>query len=138
MRTIAVQTLGCKVNQYDTEAMLESFERAGYAAVSMKDEADVYLVNTCTVTGTGDQKSEKLIRRIARLHPGSAIVVAGCLAQRNAEELLQMDGVRVVIGVQQRARVVELTEQAVAQDRRINAVLPLKGAEFEALFVSRH
>lgn len=138
MRTIAVQTLGCKVNQYDTEAMLESFERAGYAAVSMKDEADVYLVNTCTVTGTGDQKSEKLIRRIARLHPGSAIVVAGCLAQRNAEELLQMDGVRVVIGVQQRARVVELTEQAVAQNTRINAVLPLKGAEFEALFVSRH
>ncbi len=138
MRTIAVQTLGCKVNQYDTEAMLESFERAGYAAVSMKDEADVYLVNTCTVTGTGDQKSEKLIRRIARLHPGSAIVVAGCLAQRNAEELLQMDGVRVVIGVQQRARVVELTEQAVSQDRRINAVLPLKGAEFEKLSVSRH
>lgn len=138
MRTIAVQTLGCKVNQYDTEAMLESFERAGYAAVSMKDEADVYLVNTCTVTGTGDQKSEKLIRRIARLHPGSTIVVAGCLAQRNAEELLQMDGVRVVIGVQQRARVVELTEQAVAQNTRINAVLPLKGAEFEALFVSRH
>lgn len=138
MRTIAVQTLGCKVNQYDTEAMLESFERAGYAAVSMKDEADVYLVNTCTVTGTGDQKSEKLIRRIARLHPGSAIVVAGCLAQRNAEELLQMDGVRVVIGVQQRARVVELTEQAVAQNTRINAVLPLKGAGFEPLFVSRH
>ena len=138
MRTIAVQTLGCKVNQYDTEAMLESFERAGYAAVSMKDEADVYLVNTCTVTGTGDQKSEKLIRRIARLHPGSAIVVAGCLAQRNAEEILKMDGVRVVIGVQQRARVVELTEQAVSQDRRINAVLPLKGAEFEALSVSRH
>ena len=59
-------------------------------------------------------------------------------AHCNAEELLQMDGVRVVIGVQQRARVVELTEQAVAQDRRINAVLPLKGAEFEALFVSRH
>lgn len=138
MRTIAVQTLGCKVNQYDTEAMLESFERAGYAAVSMKDEADVYLVNTCTVTGTGDQKSEKLIRRIARLHPGSAIVVAGCLAQRNAEELLQMDGVRVVIGVQQRARVVELTEQAVAQNTRINAVLPLKGAGFEPLSVSRH
>ena len=138
MRTIAVQTLGCKVNQYDTEAMLESFERAGYAAVSMKDEADVYLVNTCTVTGTGDQKSEKLIRRIARLHPGSAIVVAGCLAQRNAEELLKMDDVRVVIGVQQRARVVELTEQAVAQNTRINAVLPLKGAGFEPLSVSRH
>ena len=77
------------VPPYDTEAMLESFERAGYTAVSMKEKADVYLINTCTVTGTGDQKSEKLIRRCARLHPDCAIVVAGCLAQRNPEKLLE-------------------------------------------------
>jgi len=133
-----VHTLGCKVNQYDTEAMLESFERAGYCAVPMKEEADVYLVNTCTVTGTGDQKSEKLIRRLARLHPDCAIIAAGCLAQRAAERLLQMDNVRLVIGVQQRARVVELLERAVNENIRINAVLPLKGADFEELFVSRH
>ena len=138
MKRIAVHTLGCKVNQYDTEAMLESFERAGYTAVSMRDEAEVYLINTCTVTGTGDQKSEKMIRRTARLHPGCAIVVAGCLAQRKAEQLLQMDNVRLVIGVQQRAKVVELLEKAVGQDAKINAVLPLKGADFEELFVSRH
>ena len=138
MKRIAVHTLGCKVNQYDTEAMLESFERAGYAAVSMKEEAEVYLINTCTVTGTGDQKSEKLIRRTARLHPGCAIVVAGCLAQREPEKLLKMDNVRLVMGVQQRARVVELLEEAVAEDKKINAVLPLKGADFEELFVSRH
>lgn len=138
MKTIAVYTLGCKVNQYDTEAMLESFERAGYVPVSFQEKADVYLINTCTVTGTGDQKSEKLIRRCARLHPDCAIIVAGCLAQRNAEKLLQMDNVRLVIGIQKRARVVELLEKAIAEDTRINAVSSLKDAEFEQLFVSRH
>lgn len=138
MKKIAVHTLGCKVNQYDTEAMLEAFERAGYQGVSMRDEADVYLINTCTVTGTGDQKSVKLIRRIARLNPSCAIVVAGCLAQRASEELLAMDNVRLVIGVQQRANVVSLLEQAVAENTKINAVLPLKNADFEKLFVSRH
>ena len=137
MRTIAAHTLGCKVNQYDTEAMLERFERAGYRIASMREDADVYLVNTCTVTGTGDTKSEKLIRRCARLHPNCAIVVAGCLAQRKAEELLQMDNVRLVLGTQRRAQVVELLEEALREDRRINAVNSLKNAEFEPLFVSR-
>ena len=138
MKTIAVHTLGCKVNQYDTEAMLEAFERAGYTAVSMREKADVYLINTCTVTGTGDQKSEKLIRRCARLYPECAIVVAGCLAQRNAEKLMEMDNVRLVIGVQRRAQVVELLERAVEENVCINAVSSLKEADFEQLFVSRH
>ena len=62
----AFHTLGCKVNQYDTEAMLESFERAGYEIVPFNSDADVYLINTCTVTGTGDQKSYKLMRRISK------------------------------------------------------------------------
>ena len=138
MKTIAVHTLGCKVNQYDTEAMLESFERAGYRAVPMGEAADVYLINTCTVTGTGDQKSEKLIRRCARLHPNCAIVVAGCLAQRAAQRLLEMDNVRLVVGVQRRGQVVELLEKALAEDTRIDAVSSLKNADFEALCVSRH
>ena len=112
MQTIAVHTLGCKVNQYDTEAMLESFERAGYKPVRENEAADVYLINTCTVTGTGDQKSEKLIRRIARLYPESKIIVAGCLAQRDGEKLLQMDNVCLAIGVQRRNEVVELLERA--------------------------
>ena len=138
MRTIAVHTLGCKVNQYDTEAMLERFERAGYACVPVREEADVYLINTCTVTGTGDTKSEKLIRRCARLHPDCAIVVAGCLAQRDAERVLGMDNVRLVVGTQARGQVVELLERALAEGTRINAVNSLKGADFEALTVSRH
>ncbi len=138
MKTIAVHTLGCKVNQYDTEAMLEAFERAGYRAVPMQQDAQVYLINTCTVTGTGDQKSEKLIRRCARLHPNCHIVVAGCLAQREANRLMQMDNVRLVIGVQRRAQVVELLEEAVARGECINAVSSVSKAGFEELFVSRH
>ena len=80
----AFYTLGCKVNQYDTEAMLEAFERAGYCPALFHERADVYLINTCTVTGTGDQKSLKMIRRAARQNPDCAIVVCGCLAQRDA------------------------------------------------------
>ena len=134
----AFHTLGCKVNQYDTEAMLESFERAGYQIVPFTDEADVYLVNTCTVTGTGDQKSLKLMRRIAREHPHSGIIAAGCLAQRDAEKLLTMDNVYLAIGVQRRAEVVDLYEQAALSGVPINAVAPLKNASFESLFVARH
>ena len=138
MKTIASYTLGCKVNQYDTEAMLEAFERAGYAVVPFPGEADVVLINTCTVTGTGDQKSMKAIRRAAREHPDCAIVVCGCLAQREAERLSRMDNVRLVLGVQRRGEVVELLERALDAGTTINAVSPLKDAGFENLFVSRH
>ena len=137
MRTIATHTLGCKVNQYDSEAMLESFERAGYRAAEFSGDADIYLINTCTVTGTGDQKSMKLIRKIHREHPDSDIIVTGCLAQRDAEKVM-LDGVRLVLGVQSRQQVVELYEQAVAENRCINAVGSLKNVPFENLFVSRH
>ena len=137
-RTVAAYTLGCKVNQYDTEAMLERFEAAGYRIVGFQDDADVYLINTCTVTGTGDQKSLKTVRRVAREHPDCAIVVCGCLAQREAERIAGMDNVAVVLGVQRRGEAVALLESALAGGRTINAVAPLKGAGFENLFVSRH
>ena len=137
MKTIGVHTLGCKVNQYDTEAMLELFEAAGYAHVPFEGEADVYLVNTCTVTGTGDQKSLKMIRRLHREHPESDVIVCGCLAQRDAEKVL-LPGVRLVIGTRQRGQVVSLYEQAVLEDRVICAVGGLKDAPFEHLCVNRH
>ena len=138
MKTISTYTLGCKVNQYDTEAMLEAFERAGYVSVPFGEPSDVCLINTCTVTGTGNQKSLKTIRRVAREQPECAIVVCGCLAQREAEKLLTMDGVRLVVGVQRRSEVVTLLEAALLEGTRVNAVAPLKGAGFETLFVSRH
>ena len=126
------------MNQYDTEAMLELFERAGWTPVPFSGRADVYLINTCTVTGTGDQKSRKMIRRAARQNPDCAIIACGCLAQREAEDILAMDNVRLVLGVQRRGEVVELLEQALSQAEPVSAVAPLRGAGFENLSVSRH
>ena len=136
-RTVAFHTLGCKVNQYDTQAMREHFERAGYRTVDFGQEADVYVVNTCTVTGTGDKKSMQIIRRCHRQNPLAAIVVTGCLAQRAADSLT-LPGVRLVLGTQRRGEVVELLEQALAQDCALIAVESLRRAPFEHLTVHAH
>ena len=134
---IARHTLGCKVNQYDTQAMMELFEERGCQMVDFSQEADIYFINTCTVTGTGDQKSLKLIRRVHREHPQAAIVVAGCLAQRDAQRVM-LQGVRLVIGVKRRAQVVELLERALAEDTVLCAVDTGGEWEFEPLRVCRH
>lgn len=137
MNTVAFHTLGCKVNQYDTQAMLEAFQRAGYQSVPFEAEADVYVINTCTVTGTGDQKSMKLIRRVTRSHPQAAVVVAGCLAQRDARRVM-LPGVRLVVGTQRRGQVVALLERALREGGAINAVDGLAQAAFEPLAVTQH
>ena len=136
-RTVAFHTLGCKVNQYDTQAMRERFEEAGFRTVDFEDRADVYVVNTCTVTGTGDKKSMQTIRRCHRNNPDAAIVVTGCLAQRAADEL-KLPGVRLVLGTQRRGEVVQLLGQALEQDCALIAVETLRQAPFERLTVHAH
>ncbi|MFR2149169.1 MAG: hypothetical protein ACLS7Z_00485 [Christensenellales bacterium] len=120
-KTVAFHTLGCKVNQYDTQAMRERFEQAGYRTTEFDERADIYVVNTCTVTGTGDKKSMQIIRRCHRQNPLAQIVVTGCLAQRAADELT-LPGVRLVLGTQRRGEVVELLERAMKQDCALVAV----------------
>ena len=131
-RRVAYHTLGCKVNQYDTEAMRACFEQAGYATVPFEGQADIYLINTCTVTGTGDKKSLQLIRRCHRKAPEAQIIVTGCLAQRAPEDLL-LPGVCLVLGTQRRASIVPLFEQALQSESPLVAVAPLKGQGFEPL-----
>ena len=121
MPTVAFHTLGCKVNQYDSQAMLECFLRRGYTQVPFEETADVYVVNTCTVTGTGDKKSMQALRRALRQNPAADVVVAGCLAQRDGEKLLA-SGARLVIGNSRRAQVADLLEEAVREGRRVAAV----------------
>ena len=134
---IAHHTLGCKVNQYDTQAMVERFLAAGWEECPFDADADVYLINTCTVTGTGDKKSVQLIRRAHRQCPEAAIIVAGCLAQRDVERVA-LPGVKLIIGSTRRGEVVELLNAAQAQAEPLVAVEPLKGAEFEPLTVASH
>lgn len=112
MRKIAFYTLGCKVNQSDTASMEGIFRRAGYEVVDFSSPADVYLINTCVVTNTGQRKSRQIINRAVRHNPLSLIVVTGCYPQTAPEEVRAIAGVDVIIGNQERARIVELVEQA--------------------------
>lgn len=137
VKTVAAVTLGCKVNQYDTEAMLEAFERHGYRIVPNGSPADIYLVNTCTVTGTGDKKSLQLIRRCRRRNPQADVVITGCLAQRMGEQLRET-GARLILGTQYRGRVVELLEQAIAENIQMVAVEGIDNAPYEPLSIRSH
>ena len=136
MPTIAAHTLGCKVNQYDTQAMLELFQQAGYRPVAMEQEADVYLVNTCTVTGTGDKKSLQLIRKIRREHPSAFLIVCGCMAQQRGEELLST-GAELVLGTQRRGEVLSLVNHVRESGKPLCAVEPLVERQpFERLSIT--
>ena len=138
MPTVAFHTLGCKVNQYDAQAMLELFEQAGYTACAFNEKADVYVIMTCTVTGTGDKKSLQAVRRAQRLNPEGNIIIAGCLAQRDGEKLLETTAARLVIGNQGRKKVVELLEDAIHNNQRIASVSDVLRIPFEPLEISAH
>lgn len=136
MHRVAFHTLGCKVNQYDTFAMMAQFQQAGYTVVDFGQDADVYVLNTCTVTGTGDKKSMQLTRRIRREHPLAELVLCGCLAQRQGEQLLST-GARLILGTQRRREVVALLEQAIRDNVQVCAVDRLtRSTPFEPLEIS--
>ncbi len=110
-RRVAFATLGCKVNQYDTDALAGLFKKAGYNIVGFEEPADVYVVNTCTVTNVGDRKSRQLVRRAAKKNPSAVVVVTGCYAQVSPEEIREMPGVDLVVGTGQRAQIPVLADE---------------------------
>lgn len=135
MKTIAFYTLGCKVNQYDTEAMREILERSGYQCVDFDEKADFYLINTCTVTGTGDKKSRQIISRAHAKNPNAKIIVAGCYAQRAPQEVLLLPGVELVLGTKERSQIAQ--KLAALDGGRKNAVGDLKNERsFEEMSVT--
>lgn len=111
MKTVAFLTLGCKVNTYESEAMLKLFHDAGYEAVDFKEKADVYVINTCTVTNTGDSKSRQMIRKAIRQNEQATVCVVGCYSQVASEEVAKIEGVGVILGTQYRNRIVEFVEE---------------------------
>lgn len=114
MAKIAFYTLGCKVNQADTASMENLFLRNGHQLVSFDGEADVYIINTCVVTNTGQRKSRQTIHRAIRKNPNALIVVTGCYPQTAAEEVKAIAGVDMIIGNQDRAQIVQLVEERLA------------------------
>ena len=105
-------TLGCKVNQFETESMEGLFKQAGYAIVPFEQKADVYVINTCSVTSLGDRKSRQMIRRAVRENPEAIVAVCGCYAQVAPEAIRAIPGVRVVLGTNERKHIVDYVEKA--------------------------
>ncbi len=104
MKSVTFHTLGCKVNQYDTQAMIEALAK-DYRIVSNKEGADVYIVNTCTVTNRADQKSRQYIRSIIRKNPEALVAVTGCYAQRFPQKIAEIQGVDLILGSQEKNRI---------------------------------
>ena len=111
---VAFHTLGCKVNHYETEAMREAFVSRGAVSVGEDDPADAYIINTCTVTNIADRKSRQYIRRVKRDNPGALVVVTGCYAQVEPEEVAAMPEVDIVIGNGQKASICDLVFERLA------------------------
>ena len=111
MKKAASFALGCKVNQSESEAIAELFAEKGYEIVGIDEEADVYVINTCTVTNFGDKKSRQLIRKVKRQNENAIVAVVGCYAQTAPKELMEIAGVNLVIGTKDRAQIVEMVEQ---------------------------
>ncbi|MBL7573317.1 tRNA (N(6)-L-threonylcarbamoyladenosine(37)-C(2))-methylthiotransferase MtaB [Staphylococcus saccharolyticus] len=122
MSTVAFHTLGCKVNHYETEAIWQLFKEADYDRVDFETNADVFVINTCTVTNTGDKKSRQIIRRAIRQNPDAVVCVTGCYAQTSPAEIMEIPGVDIVVGTQDRHKLLKYIEQYQIERQPINGV----------------
>ena len=118
---VAIYTLGCKVNQYETQAMEQSLRSRGHEIVDFSDAADAYVVNTCSVTAVSDQKSRQIIHRAKKQHPEAVVAVCGCYSQTHAEEVGRLE-VDLIAGTGDRTGFLDLLEQAVGEKRHIEAI----------------
>lgn len=110
-KSVAFFTLGCKVNQYETNAMIEKFITRGYKLVDFEDVADIYVINTCTVTNMSDRKSRQIIRRVKQINPSARLVVTGCYAQVAKDELQAIKEIDLIIGNSEKKDIVDILEQ---------------------------
>lgn len=122
---VAVHTLGCKLNYSESSSIAREFARRGYEVVSHTEEADVYVVNTCSVTEHSDKKDRNLIRRLHRRSPGAVIAVVGCYAQLKGADIARMEGVDIVLGAGSKGLVVDEVERVLREGREPEAVVDL-------------
>ncbi|MUK87082.1 tRNA (N(6)-L-threonylcarbamoyladenosine(37)-C(2))-methylthiotransferase MtaB [Ornithinibacillus sp. L9] len=136
MPTVAFHTLGCKVNHYETEGIWNMFKAQGYERVDFEHHSDIYVINTCTVTNTGDKKSRQVIRRAIRKNPEAVVCVTGCYAQTSPGEIMEIPGVDIVVGTQNRKKMIEYIEEHQKTREPINGVANImKNRVFEEMDV---
>ena len=134
---VAVYTLGCKVNTYESEYVIKEFVKRGYTLTDFSDTtADVYLINTCTVTNTSDQKSRKMIRQARAKNKDAVVVAMGCFTQIRNNDNQIMDFVDVVIGNKDKSKVVDLTEDYIKNKQKITNIEDINEADFDDMEIS--
>ena len=122
MRKVAFITLGCKVNQYETNSMIQKFIQKGYEIVESTKEADIYIVNTCTVTNMSDRKSRQMLRRVKELNSGAIVVACGCYVQVAKQELEKMEEIDLALGNNEKKDIVEMIETYQEENQKYNEV----------------
>ena len=137
MRSVGLLTLGCKVSQYETEAIAESFERAGYTVSDFSGVNDVYVINTCTVTAEADRKSRQMIRRAKKKNPEALVLVCGCYSQRSPEELSEIPDVDLVIGSAGKMELVRYAEELFRVREKTVNVTDIDKEPFEPMCITR-
>ena len=138
MYSVGLYTLGCKVSQYETEALSEAFSSAGFDVRSFDDFCDVYVVNTCTVTAESDRKSRQVIRRARKNNPSAIVLVMGCYSQRSPSEVMRIEGVRAVVGTENKLSLVGIaTELLSGRIEEYTSVTDVNLAEFEPMRITR-
>lgn len=137
-KRISSYTLGCKVNQYDTEAVIEQFKEQGYESVAFDEVADVYLVNTCTVTHLSDRKCRQMLRKTKKLNPNSILIAMGCYAQAAGEQIKEdVPEVDLIVGTNKRNEIIKLVEEYYKDQEAYNYVDNIMDVnEFEELQIS--
>ncbi len=138
MRRAALHNLGCKVNSYETEAMQQLLEAAGYEIVDFEDQADVYIINTCSVTNMADKKSRQMLHRAKAKNPEAVVVAAGCYVQAAGEKLLEDAAIDLVIGNNKKAELIPLLEECLAGREVADSIIDISAThEYETLHIAK-
>lgn len=130
---VAIYTLGCKVNLYESEVIMNSFKKSGYEIVDFEDNADIVIINTCTVTNTSDKKSRNIIRQAVKKHENAVIVVMGCYSQVRSADIKEIDGVDIIIGNTKKSKVVSLVEEYLKNKKSITEIDDIMHTDFEPM-----
>ena len=118
MKKVALHNLGCKVNAYETEAMQELLEKHGYEIVPFQEGADVYIINTCTVTNMADRKSRQMLHKARKMNPDSIVVACGCYVQARKDDI--PDGIDIVIGNNKKQNIVDINHEKAYEDLHLS------------------
>lgn len=138
MRKAAFHNLGCKVNSYETEAMQQLLEDAGYEIVPFREGADVYIINTCSVTNVADRKSRQMLHRAKKMNPSAAVVAVGCYVQAAGAELKKDEAVDLIVGNNQKKDLVEILDDYFADHENSGEILDIgHSQEYEELHIRR-